>query len=156
MATVNGRVSLERRHELVAAFRALPEQVRALVEREKEIAKLAKKLQQVQELHVLRTGLSYPVALEGALKLKEISYVPRRGHHRWRAEARTHSPAQQRVFPLFRDLHRQLDKDKMVSNVHEIVARDAPVLALVTEGDHSLDGTATDIFTMRWWKRCPR
>jgi len=36
----------------------------------------------------------------------------------------------------------------MVSNVHEIVARDAPVLALVTEGDHSLDGTATDLFTM--------
>src|SRR6266850_642160 len=43
MATVHGRVSLERRHELVAAFRALPDQVRALVEREKEIAKLAKK-----------------------------------------------------------------------------------------------------------------
>jgi glucosamine--fructose-6-phosphate aminotransferase (isomerizing) len=39
-------------------------------------------------------------------------------------------------------------KDKMVSNVHEIVARNAPVLALVTEGDHSLDHVATDIFTM--------
>jgi glucosamine--fructose-6-phosphate aminotransferase (isomerizing) len=36
----------------------------------------------------------------------------------------------------------------MVSNVHEIVARDAPVLALVTEGDHSLDGIATDVFKM--------
>jgi glutamine---fructose-6-phosphate transaminase (isomerizing) len=36
----------------------------------------------------------------------------------------------------------------MVSNVHEIVARNAPVLALVTEGDHSLDGVATDVFVM--------
>jgi glucosamine--fructose-6-phosphate aminotransferase (isomerizing) len=36
----------------------------------------------------------------------------------------------------------------MVSNVHEIVARDAPVLALVTAGDHSLDGVATDVFVM--------
>jgi glutamine---fructose-6-phosphate transaminase (isomerizing) len=39
-------------------------------------------------------------------------------------------------------------RDRMVSNVHEIVARDAPVLALVTEGDHSLDGVASDVFTM--------
>ena len=39
-------------------------------------------------------------------------------------------------------------KDKMVSNVHEIVARNAPVLALVTKGDRSLDDVATDIFEM--------
>jgi glucosamine--fructose-6-phosphate aminotransferase (isomerizing) len=39
-------------------------------------------------------------------------------------------------------------KDKMVSNVHEIAARNAPVLALVTKGDHSLDGIAADIFEM--------
>jgi glucosamine--fructose-6-phosphate aminotransferase (isomerizing) len=41
-----------------------------------------------------------------------------------------------------------MTKDKMVSNVHDIVARDAPFLALVTAGDHSLDGVATDVFVM--------
>ncbi|HMJ38285.1 MAG TPA: glutamine--fructose-6-phosphate transaminase (isomerizing), partial [Verrucomicrobiae bacterium] len=80
MATVNGRVSLERRHELVAAFRTLPDQVRELVEREKEIATLARKYSRFQNFMYFGRGLSYPVALEGALKLKEISYIHAEGY----------------------------------------------------------------------------
>ena len=147
VATVNGRVSLERRHELVAAFRALPDQVRELVEREKEIEKIAKKYSKFQNFMYFGRGLSYPVALEGALKLKEISYVHAEGTTGGELK---HGPIAllNKEFPVVAVCTSSSTKDKMVSNVHEIVARDAPVLALVTEGDHSLDGIATDLFIM--------
>ncbi|HEX9561828.1 MAG TPA: glutamine--fructose-6-phosphate transaminase (isomerizing) [Candidatus Dormibacteraeota bacterium] len=147
LATVNGRVSLERRRELVAALRALPEQVRELVEREKEIAKIAQRYSAFRNFMYFGRGLSYPVALEGALKLKEISYI--------HAEATTggelkHGPIAllDDKFPVIAICTASATKDKMVSNVHEIVARNAPVLALITTGDRSLDGVATEVFEM--------
>jgi glucosamine--fructose-6-phosphate aminotransferase (isomerizing) len=147
LATVNGRVSLERRHELVAALRALPDQIESLVGREKEIAKIAERYSKFRNFMYFGRGISYPVALEGALKLKEISYI--------HAEATTggelkHGPIAMldNQFPVIAICTTSPTKDKMVSNVHEIVARDAPVLALVTEGDHSLDGVATDVIKM--------
>src|SRR5260370_43402 len=147
LATVNGRVSLERRRELVAAMRALPDEVHQLVEREKEIAEIAHRYSKYKNFMYFGRGLSYPVALEGALKLKEISYV--------HAEGTTGGELKHGPIGL---LHEELPvsaictasstEDRLVSNVHEIVARDAPVLALITKGDHSLDGVATDVFEM--------
>ena len=147
LATVKGRVSLERRRELVAALRALPEQIRELVGREKEIAKLAWKYSKFRNFMYFGRGLSYPVALEGALKLKEISYLHAEGTTGGELK---HGPIAllDKDFPVIAICTASSTKDKMVSNVHELVARDAPVLALVTEGDHSLDGVATDVFTM--------
>jgi glutamine---fructose-6-phosphate transaminase (isomerizing) len=147
LATVNGRVSLERRHELVAALRALPEQVRELVDREQEIAKIAQRYSRYRNFMYFGRGLSYPVALEGALKLKEISYVHAEGTTGGELK---HGPIAllDKEFPVIALCTASSTKDKMVSNVHEIAARDAPVLALVTAGDHSLDGVAADLFEM--------
>jgi glucosamine--fructose-6-phosphate aminotransferase (isomerizing) len=147
LATVNGRVSLERRRELVEALRALPEQVRELVEREKEIAKIAHRYSRYRNFMYFGRGLSYPVALEGALKLKEISYVHAEGTTGGELK---HGPIAllDEQFPVVAMCTASPTKDKMVSNVHEIVARNAPVLALVTRGDKSLDGVATDVFEM--------
>jgi glucosamine--fructose-6-phosphate aminotransferase (isomerizing) len=147
LATVKGRVSLERRHEMVAALRALPEQIRELVEREKEITKIAERYSKFRNFMYFGRGLSYPVALEGALKLKEISYVHAEGTTGGELK---HGPIAllDKEFPVIAICTASPTRDKMVSNVHEIVARDAPVLALVTEGDHSLDGVATDVFAM--------
>ncbi len=146
LATVNGRVSLERRHELVEALRVLPDQVRGVLAREKEIAALAHKYSQYRSFMYSGRGLGYPVALEGALKLKEISYIHAEGTTGGELK---HGPIAllDKQFPVIAICTASPTKDKMVSNVHEIVARDAPVLALVTEGDHSLDGVATDLFT---------
>ena len=145
LASVNGRVSLERRRELVAAFRALPDQIRELVDREKEIAKVAQRYSGFRNFMYFGRGLSYPVALEGALKLKEISYVHAEGTTGGELK---HGPIAllDDKFPVIAICTASATKDKMVSNVHEIVARNAPVLALITEGDRSLDGVATDVF----------
>jgi len=147
MATVNGRVSLERRRELVAALRALPDQVRAILDRENEIAAMAHRYSGYRNFMYSGRGLGYPVALEGALKLKEISYIHAEGTTGGELK---HGPIAlvDKTFPVIAVCTASVTKDKMVSNVHEIVARDAPVLALVTAGDHSLDGVATDVFVM--------
>ena len=131
----------------MAALRALPDQVRELVDREKEIAKIAQRYSRYRNFMYFGRGLSYPVALEGALKLKEISYVHAEGTTGGELK---HGPIAllDKEFPVIALCTASSTKDKMVSNVHEIVARDAPVLALVTAGDHSLDGVATDIFEM--------
>jgi glucosamine--fructose-6-phosphate aminotransferase (isomerizing) len=147
LATVNGRVSLERRRELVDALRALPDQVRELVDREKDIAKIAQRYSRYSNFLYFGRGLSYPVALEGALKLKEISYVHAEGTTGGELK---HGPIAllHKDFPVIAICTASSTRDKMVSNVHEIAARDAPVLALVTAGDHSLDGIAADVFEM--------
>jgi glucosamine--fructose-6-phosphate aminotransferase (isomerizing) len=147
MATVHGRVSLERRYELVASLRALPDQVQAIVGREKEIAKIAHKYSRYRNFMYTGRGLGYPIALEGAIKLKEISYIHAEGVTGGELK---HGPIAMldENFPVIAMCTASPTKDKMVSNVHEIVARSAPVLALVTEGDHSLDGVATDVFVM--------
>ncbi|TME24011.1 MAG: glutamine--fructose-6-phosphate transaminase (isomerizing) [Chloroflexi bacterium] len=147
LATVDGRVSLERRGELVEALRALPDQVRGILARDKEIVELAHKYSGYRNFMFAGRGLDYPVALEGALKLKEISYIHAEGTS---GGLLKHGPIAllDEQFPVVAICTASATKDKMVSNVHEIVARSAPVLALVTEGDHSLDGVATDIFRM--------
>jgi glutamine---fructose-6-phosphate transaminase (isomerizing) len=147
LATVHGRVSLERRQELVESLRVLPEQVRAILARDKEIQKLADKYSKYSNFMYAGRGLGYPVALEGALKLKEISYIHAEGTSGGELK---HGPIAllDENFPVVAICTASSTKDKMVSNVHEIVARNAPVLALVTKGDRSLDGVATDVFEM--------
>jgi glucosamine--fructose-6-phosphate aminotransferase (isomerizing) len=147
LATAQGRVSLERRHELAQAMHALPEQVRQLVAREKEIAALAHKYSRYHNFMYFGRGLSYPVALEGALKLKEISYLHAEGTTGGELK---HGPIAllDKEFPVIAICTASSTSEKMASNVHEIVAREAPVLALVTEGDGSLEGVATDLFVM--------
>jgi glutamine---fructose-6-phosphate transaminase (isomerizing) len=147
LATVHGRVSLERRHELVDSLRALPDHVQAIVEREKEIAEMARKYSGYRNFMYTGRGLGYPIALEGAIKLKEISYIHAEGTTGGELK---HGPIAMldENFPVIAICTSSATKDKMVSNVHEIVARNAPVLALVTAGDRSLDGVATDVFVM--------
>ncbi|MDQ6721256.1 MAG: glutamine--fructose-6-phosphate transaminase (isomerizing) [Candidatus Dormibacteraeota bacterium] len=147
MATVHGRVSLERRHELVASLRALPDHVQGIVARGKEIAEVAHKYSRYRNFMYTGRGLGYPVALEGAIKLKEISYIHAEGTTGGELK---HGPIAMldENFPVIAICTASATKDKMVSNVHEIVARNAPVLALVTEGDRSLDGVATEVFVM--------
>jgi len=147
IASVKGRVSLERRQELVDSLRDLPDQIRGILARDKEIQELAEKYSKYRNFMYAGRGLGYPVALEGALKLKEISYVHAEGTSGGELK---HGPIAllDDQFPVVAICTASATKDKMVSNVHEIVARNAPVLALVTDGDTSLDGVATDIFRM--------
>src|SRR5690349_95297 len=147
LATVHGRISLERRQELVAGLRALPDQIRDLLKREGEIADLARRYSRYRNFLYTGRGMGFPVALEGALKLKEISYVHAEGVSGGELK---HGPIAllDAEFPVIAICTSSPTSEKMVSNVHEMVARDTPVVALITKGDRALDGVATDLFEM--------
>jgi glucosamine--fructose-6-phosphate aminotransferase (isomerizing) len=89
-------------------------------------------------------GINYPVAREGAMKLKEISYLHAEGTSGGELK---HGPIAllDPDFPVVAICTESATREKMVSNVHEMAARDAPVLALVTDGDRSLDAITSDV-----------
>jgi glucosamine--fructose-6-phosphate aminotransferase (isomerizing) len=144
LATARRVVSPERRQEIASQLRDLPEAMRRVVALDSEIARLAQRYAGYRDFLYVGRGISYPVALEGALKLKEISYV--------HAESTSggflkHGPIAllDADFPVVAVCTESPIKDKIVNNVQQVVARGAPVLAIVSEGDHSLDGIATDV-----------
>ncbi|MBO0685602.1 MAG: glutamine--fructose-6-phosphate transaminase (isomerizing), partial [Candidatus Dormibacteraeota bacterium] len=143
IAAAHGRVSLERRQEIAKALRLLPDQMRRVLENE-QIVELAQRYAQYRNFMFVGRGLDHPVALEGALKLKEISYLHAEGSSGGELK---HGPIAllDQQFPVVAICTDSPTKEKMISNVHEVVARDAPVLAVVSEGDRSLEGLATDV-----------
>jgi glucosamine--fructose-6-phosphate aminotransferase (isomerizing) len=144
LATARGRVSLERRQEIARQLRRLPGQVREVLAAEQEIARLAHVYARYRNFMYVGRGIGHPVALEGALKLKEISYVHAEGTS---GGALKHGAIAllDAEFPVVAICTESATRDKMASTVHEIVARDAPVLAVVSQGDRSLEGVATDL-----------
>src|SRR5207302_2810420 len=79
LATAHGRVSLERRQEVARNLRALPDLLRRVLDGEEEIAQLAHRYARYRNFMFVGRGIDRPVALEGALKLKEISYLHAEG-----------------------------------------------------------------------------
>ncbi|HLQ62805.1 MAG TPA: glutamine--fructose-6-phosphate transaminase (isomerizing) [Candidatus Acidoferrales bacterium] len=145
LATVNRRLSAERREEVVRQLRALPDGIRSILERADQVRDLARKYSRYRNFMFAGRGLNYPVALEGAMKLKEISYIHAEGTSGGELK---HGPIAllDSEFPVVALCTESPTRDKIVANVHECVTREAPVLALVSQGDRTLDGIATDVF----------
>ena len=143
LATAHGRVSLERREELARGLRELPDKIRRVLDNSTDIARLAHKYSRFRNFMFVGRGINHAVALEGALKLKEISYLHAEGSSGGELK---HGPIAllDPDFPVVAVCTESSTREKMASTVHEIVARDAPVLALVSEGDGSLDDIVTD------------
>ncbi|HVC99593.1 MAG TPA: glutamine--fructose-6-phosphate transaminase (isomerizing) [Candidatus Dormibacteraeota bacterium] len=147
LAASRHRLSPERLEELVKALRGIPEGLRAVLAMEPRIRELALKYAQYRNFMFTGRGINYPIALEGALKLKEISYLHAEGASGGELK---HGPIAllDASFPVVALATNSPTREKMISNIHEMAARDAPVLALVTEGDHSADGVAADLLFM--------
>jgi glucosamine--fructose-6-phosphate aminotransferase (isomerizing) len=147
LGAARGTLPPERRREIAAGLRALPELLRAVLASEPEIARLAHRYAGYRGFLYVGRGLGYPMALEGALKLKEISYVHAEGTT---GGALKHGPIAllDEGFPVVAICTESETREKMASNVHEMAARGAPVLAIVNEGDHSLDELAADVLAL--------
>ncbi len=124
---------------------ALPYKVESILQQQEKIQKLAVLHSEARDFLFLGRGNSFPVALEGALKLKEISYIHAEAYA---AGEMKHGPIallDPRVPVVVvspkDDLH-----EKTFSNILEAKARKAPVIAIASEGDASLDSTADNIF----------
>jgi glucosamine--fructose-6-phosphate aminotransferase (isomerizing) len=145
IAKLRGTLTDAAESELVAALRALP----AGAERAREIndptsERLARRYVNSRGFMFVGRGASYPTALEGALKLKEISYVHAEGYP---AGELKHGPISllDAECPLVAVATRSSTYDKLISNVMEGRARDARVIAVATEGDEGIGRIADDV-----------
>ena len=129
---------------VIRALEALPAQVESILARDGEIRRIAAKYASAEDFFFLGRQFNFPVALEGALKLKEISYIHAEGYP---AAEMKHGPIAMidertpSVFVVPRDgLY-----EKTLANVSEIRARRGPIIAIATEGDDDIAGHVTDV-----------
>ena len=125
----------------------LPSLVERVLGREAEIVAIAKRYYKKRNFLFLGRGINYPIALEGALKLKEVSYIHAEGYA---AGEMKHGPIAliDRDMPVVVLAPRDRLYEKTVSNLMEVKARRAPVIALVAEGERELGKTADAVFTI--------
>ncbi len=132
MSVVQGR-------EIAQAMEALPGQVQATLDRAGEIEKIAEAFVDAKNFLYLGRGYNFPVALEGALKLKEISYIHAEGYP---AAEMKHGPIaliDEKMPVVFIAPHDAVF-DKVVSNVQEVKARGGRVIAITSRDEPSLEG----------------
>ena len=132
-------VSVVKGKEIIEALHALPGQVRQILERASEIEALAEEFKRAQNFLYLGRGYNFPTALEGALKLKEISYIHAEGYP---AAEMKHGPIAliDEMMPVVFIAPHDSVFDKIVSNVQEVKARKGRVIAITSREEPSLAG----------------
>ncbi len=129
---------------LTEEIASLPELVRQVLDRAEEIRGVARRFARYENFFYIGRGCLHPAALEGALKLKEISYVHAEGYH---AAELKHGPIslldeRHPVLALANDIP---GKDKIIGNIQECIARHAPVLAVVSSGEKEVCELGCDV-----------
>jgi glucosamine--fructose-6-phosphate aminotransferase (isomerizing) len=144
IAKARGSLGVEHEQELGAALHALPAAAARALENADGIGDLARRYVNSRGFMFVGRGASYPTALEGALKLKEVSYVHAEGYA---AGELKHGPISllDAECPLVAVATRSRVYDKLISNVMEGRARDARVIAVATEGDKAIEAYADDV-----------
>ncbi len=128
----------------LAALAHLPQAVDAVLQREAELEELARRYFRHENFLYLGRGINYPIALEGALKLKEISYSHAEGYP---AGEMKHGPIAliDEDFPVVAVATGRQVFDKVRSNLQEVKARDGVVIALTDRDPESLEGVADEV-----------
>ena len=129
---------------LLLELEQVPEKIREILKQSAHIQQVANKYKDATDFLFLGRGYNFPIALEGALKLKEISYIHAEGYP---AAEMKHGPIAlvDENLPVLFVATRDLYYDKVVSNVQEIKARKGKVIAIITKGDTILPEMANDV-----------
>jgi len=139
-----GTLSRERYMGLLKELDAVPEKIGEVLEGVEHIKNLALKYKDAHDFLFLGRGYNFPVALEGALKLKEISYIHAEGYP---AAEMKHGPIAlvDEALPVVIIATRDSYHEKVVSNMQEISARKGKIIAVINEGDEQSTAVATDV-----------
>ena len=134
LANKKGTISESKFHTLLAELEAIPAKVQRVLDKNDLIEDIARKYKDATNALYLGRGSSFPVALEGALKLKEISYIHAEGYP---AAEMKHGPIAliDEEMPVFVIATKGTSYEKVVSNIQEVKARKGKIIAIVTEGD---------------------
>jgi glucosamine--fructose-6-phosphate aminotransferase (isomerizing) len=140
-------LSILQGRQIIQALRALPEQVQQILDRADEVEALAERFWRTNNALYLGRGVNFPVALEGALKLKEISYIHAEGYP---AAEMKHGPIAliDENMPVVFIAPRDAVHGKIISNVEEVRARGGQVIAIKNDGDDQISRLATATFTI--------
>ena len=139
-----GALSAEEGRALAQALAGIPDQIQDIFEQKDHIKKIAKKMVHHRNALYLGRGFNYPVAMEGALKMKEISYIHAEGYP---AAEMKHGPIAliDEDMPVLFIAVKDSVYDKIVSNIEEVKARGGWIVAVVNKGDVTVREKADEI-----------
>ncbi len=142
-----GTLSKERARELLGELVALPNKMRDIVESGAQIQAIARRYGNANGFLFLGRGAQYPIALEGALKLKEISYIHAEGYA---AGEMKHGPIAliDENLPVVVLVPRGPSYEKTVSNLAEVRARQGKVIAIASRGDNEIGGHSDEVIVI--------
>jgi glucosamine--fructose-6-phosphate aminotransferase (isomerizing) len=140
----NGKLPVERARKLLADLLALPNKMADVIDHGAQLQVLARRYGQAHGFLFLGRGTQYPIALEGALKLKEISYIHAEGYA---AGEMKHGPIAliDANLPVVVIAPRGHHYEKVISNLAEVRAREGKILAIATRGDVDIGSSADDV-----------
>ncbi|MFL2664003.1 MAG: glutamine--fructose-6-phosphate transaminase (isomerizing) [Crocinitomicaceae bacterium] len=143
LARKKGKLNESKFRNLLSSLEAIPQKVQLVLDKTEKIKKIAEKYKDASNALYLGRGSSFPVALEGALKLKEISYIHAEGYP---AAEMKHGPIAliDEEMPVFVIATKGPSYEKVVSNIQEVKARKGKIIAIVTEGDDQVKDFADD------------
>lgn len=144
LAHKKGTISESKFRTMLSELELIPEKVQKILDKNAEIEEISKIYQGAQNALYLGRGSSFPVALEGALKLKEISYIHAEGYP---AAEMKHGPIAliDEEMPVFVIATQGTSYEKVVSNIQEVKARKGKIIAVVTEGDTEVKSMADHV-----------
>ncbi len=129
---------------IIRSIRKLPMKIKIILERNEEIKRIAKKYAEYKDFLYIGRMYSLPIAYEGALKLKEISYIHAEAYP---AGEMKHGPISliDEKFPTVAIVPSDVSYEKTISNIEEIRVRNGKVIAIATEGDKMIKNYANDV-----------
>jgi len=131
-------IKTDTKKQLSLELKLMPNYVQQVLDNEQQILDCAKQIAHYSNIFYIGRGINYPIALEGALKIKEISYIHAEG---FAAGELKHGPFSllQPNTPVVAIVNRDFTYDAMITNIKEIKSRKAPVMALVREDDRETE-----------------
>jgi glucosamine--fructose-6-phosphate aminotransferase (isomerizing) len=149
LGLATGNLTPDRARKWTDELRTLPRAVQSVLDRAPSIEAVARKVAHARHMLFLGRNLSYPVALEGALKMKEISYIHAEGYP---AGELKHGPLAlvTEETPIVALAPRDHTYEKTIGNIGEVSARGAPVVAVAYEGDEEIAKYVDDVLRVPW------
>lgn len=144
LAQKKGTISQSRLRTILYEMEEIPKKIEESLKLDSVIEKIARKYYKAENFLYLGRGINFPVALEGALKLKEISYIHAEGYP---AAEMKHGPIAliDENMPVLFIATNKSAHEKIVSNIQEVKARKGKVIAVINHADETIEGLADDV-----------
>lgn len=145
LGSLHGKLKKDQMQRRMQGLSTIANLVEAILQKSDELEELGRSYSHASDFLFLGRGINYPIALEGALKLKEISYIHAEGYP---AGEMKHGPIAliDDAMPVVAVMPKDAHYDKILSNVNEAKSRDGRIIAIATEGDQEIANIAERVF----------